>query len=194
MKVGILALQGAVEAHAVALRGLGAAPVEVRRPADLDQVDALVLPGGESTTMSRLLDRTGLFEPVADRLAGGMPALGTCAGMILLAARVLDGRPDQRGFGVVDITVRRNAFGRQVDSFETDLPVAGIAPPERPVHAVFIRAPFVEAAGPAVEVLATVDGHPVCARQGSVLVTAFHPELSGDVRIHESFLSLAGAR
>jgi 5'-phosphate synthase pdxT subunit len=193
MKVGILALQGAVEAHALALRGLGAAPVEVRRPADLDQVDALVLPGGESTTMSRLLDRTGLFAPVAERLAAGMPALGTCAGMILLAATVLDGRPDQRGFGLVDITVRRNAFGRQVDSFETDLPVAGIAPPEAPVHAVFIRAPFVEAVGPGVDVLATVDGHPVCARQGSVLVTAFHPELSGDGRIHESFLSLAGA-
>jgi pyridoxal 5'-phosphate synthase pdxT subunit len=190
VKVGILALQGAVDAHARVLEGLGVEPVAVRTPAGLDEVDALVLPGGESTTMSRLLTVNGLFEPLAARLAAGLPALGTCAGMILLAGTVLDGRTDQRSFGVIDITVRRNAFGRQVDSFEADLKVAGVSDPHRPVPAVFIRAPFVEHTGPGVDVLATVDGHPVCARQGAVLVTAFHPELSGDPRIHESFVQL----
>jgi pyridoxal 5'-phosphate synthase pdxT subunit len=190
VKVGVLALQGAVEAHARALRGLGVEPVEVRTPAALADVAGLVLPGGESTTMSRLLQLNGLFDPIAARLNEGMPTLGTCAGMILLAREVIDGRPDQRSFGVVDIAVRRNAFGRQIDSFEADLAVAGLTDAGRSLHAVFIRAPFVESAGPAVEVLATVDGHPVFARQGSVLVTAFHPELSGDGRIHESFLNL----
>jgi 5'-phosphate synthase pdxT subunit len=190
VKVGILALQGAVDAHASVLRDLGAVAVPVRRPADLDGVDGIVLPGGESTTMSRLLGLNGLFEPLAERLAAGLPALGTCAGMILLATTVLDGRPDQRSFGVVDIAVRRNAFGRQVDSFEADLHVTGVDRPDDPVHAVFIRAPFVESTGPGVDVLATVDGHPVCARQGAALVTAFHPELAGDGRIHESFLHL----
>ena len=190
MKVGILALQGAVDSHARVLRELGVEPVPVRTPEGLDGVDALVLPGGESTTMARLLVLNGLFDPLAERLADGLPALGTCAGMILLARTVLDGRPDQRGLGAVDIAVRRNAFGRQVDSFETDLKVTGVPDPDRPVPAVFIRAPFVEEAGPGVDVLATVDGHPVCARQGAVLVTAFHPELSGDPRIHESFLHL----
>src|SRR5687767_14931312 len=155
-------------------------------PDHLAGVDALVLPGGESTTMSLLLQSSGLFDPIAERLADGMPAFGTCAGMILLATDVLDGRPDQRSFGVVDIAVRRNAFGRQADSFETDLDVAGV--PDAPVPAVFIRAPFVEAVGKDVEVLATVDGHPVVCRQGSVLVAAFHPELSGDLRLHRSFL------
>jgi 5'-phosphate synthase pdxT subunit len=190
MKIGILALQGAVDAHARALRALGAEPVEIRTPEALAGVDGLVLPGGESTTMSRLLEVNGLFEPIAARLAAGMPALGTCAGMILLAGEVLDGRPDQRNFAAVDITVRRNAFGRQVDSFEADLPIAGVTDGGPPLHAVFIRAPFVESARSAAEVLATVDGHPVCARQGSVLVTAFHPELSADGRIHEHFLDL----
>jgi 5'-phosphate synthase pdxT subunit len=192
MKVGVLALQGAVTAHAAMLARAGATPVEVRTPAQLDGVDALVLPGGESTTMSRLLGIQDLFDPIAERLAGGMPALGTCAGMILLARTVLDGRPDQRSFAAIDIEVRRNAFGRQVDSFERDLTVAGIAEPERAVHGVFIRAPAVEVAGPDVEVLARVGRQPVCARQGRVLVTAFHPELSGDERIHESFLDLIG--
>jgi 5'-phosphate synthase pdxT subunit len=190
VKVGVLALQGAVEAHARMLRELGAVPVEVRTPADLDGVDALVLPGGESTTMSRLIELNGLFEPVAERLVDGMPALGTCAGMILLARDVLDGRPDQRSFGAVDMVVRRNAFGRQVDSFETDLTIQGVTDPDRPVPAVFIRAPFIESVGSGVDVLAVVDGHPVCARQGEVLVTAFHPELSHDRRVHESFLHL----
>jgi len=151
-----------------------------------------VMPGGESTTMSRLLAIQELFDPIQDRLDAGMAALGTCAGMILLAGTVLDGRPDQRSFGAIDIVVRRNAFGRQVDSFERDLRVDGITESERSVHAVFIRAPFIESVSNDVEVLATVAGHPVCARQGRVLVTAFHPELSGDVRIHESFLELIG--
>ncbi len=189
MKVGVLALQGAFAAHAAVLRTLGAEPREVRTPADLHEVDALVLPGGESTTMSMLLESSGLFDPLAERLADGMPAFGTCAGMILLGTTILDGRADQRSFGVVDIDVRRNAFGRQVDSFEADLDVAG---EREPFPAVFIRAPFVERAGPDVEVLASVDGHPVLCRQGSVLVAAFHPELGDDPRLHHLFLSANG--
>jgi len=186
--VGVLALQGAVALHVETLQSLGAHTVEVRTPAELAEVDALVLPGGESTTMSRLLVLNHLADPLAERLDRGLPVLGTCAGMILLAANVLDGRPDQRTFGAIDIDVRRNAFGRQVDSFEADLDVVGIR--GEPVHAVFIRAPFVERVGAGVEVLAAVDGHPVCCRQGRVVVTAFHPELANDPRIHESFLSM----
>lgn len=186
MKIGVLALQGAFAAHAGALRALGAEPLEVRTPEQLAAVDALVLPGGESTTMSMLLESSGLFEPLAARLADGMPALGTCAGMILLGTEILDGRPDQRCFGAVDISVRRNAFGRQVDSFEADLPLADLE--GGPFRAVFIRAPFVERAGAAVEVLATVDGHPVLCQQGAVVVAAFHPELSQDLRLHHRFL------
>jgi 5'-phosphate synthase pdxT subunit len=182
----VLALQGAVAAHARALTRLGADPVEVRSPADLERIDAIVLPGGESTTMSKLLDANELFEPMAERLAAGLPALGTCAGMILLARRVIDGRADQRSFGSIDVAVRRNAFGRQIDSFEADLDVVGF--PEAPVHAVFIRAPVVEEVGPGVEVLAAVDGRPVACREGTVLVTSFHPELSPDLRVHELFL------
>jgi 5'-phosphate synthase pdxT subunit len=184
--VGVLALQGAVARHARALERLGVRPVEVRTAEDLATVDALILPGGESTAMSKLLDANELFDPVAERLAAGMPALGTCAGMILLASDVLDGRPDQRSFGAIDIDVRRNAFGRQVDSFETDLVVAGLD--EAPVHAVFIRAPVVERVGHDVEVLAEVDLRPVACRQGVVTVTAFHPELSPDLRVHELFV------
>jgi pyridoxal 5'-phosphate synthase pdxT subunit len=187
--VGLLALQGATQLHGQVLADLGAEVREVRSPAELDQVDGLVIPGGESTTISMLLEANGLFEPMAARLAAGMPVLGTCAGMILLAGAVLDGRPDQRSFGVIDLEVRRNGFGRQIDSFEADLAVAGVAEPDRPVHAVFIRAPVVESAGPEVEVLAELDGHPVCARQGPVLVTSFHPELSGDPRLHQLFLT-----
>jgi 5'-phosphate synthase pdxT subunit len=186
-KVGILALQGAVREHAAAVAELGAHPVEVRTPEDLAGVDGLILPGGESTTMSLLLESSGLYDPVAERLAEGMPAFGTCAGMILLSSDVLDGRPDQRFFGAIDLTVRRNAFGRQVDSFETALDVEGLTEGE-PFDAVFIRAPFVERAGDDVEVLATVDGHPVLCRSGNVLVSAFHPELSDDLRVHELFL------
>ena len=186
-KVGVLALQGAVGRHADALGALGAAAVEVRTPEDLTGIDALVLPGGESTTMSRLLATSGLFEPVAERLAGGMPTLGTCAGMILLASEVLDGRPDQRCFAAIDVAVRRNAFGRQVDSFETGLQVDGLDGPAFP--AVFIRAPVVERVGEGVEVLATVDQRPVLCRQGNVTAAAFHPELSGDLRLHRLFIS-----
>jgi 5'-phosphate synthase pdxT subunit len=184
VKVGILALQGDVSEHAQALADLGADAVEVRTPEDLSPVDRLILPGGESTTMSKLLESSGLFDPIAARLDEGMPAFGTCAGMILLAKVVLDGRPDQRSFGVIDIAVRRNAFGRQVDSFESDLEVHGTGL----VPAVFIRAPYVERVGDDVEVLARVDHHPVLCRQGPVLVAAFHPELSGDLRLHELFL------
>jgi 5'-phosphate synthase pdxT subunit len=187
LKVGVLALQGAFARHVAVLARLGVAAVEVRAPDDLASVDGLVIPGGESTTISKLLDANGLFEPVGERLAAGTPALGTCAGMILLATEVLDGRPDQRSFGMLDIAVRRNAFGRQVDSFEADLDVRGVDGPH--VHAVFIRAPFVERAGAHVDVLARVDGHPVLVRQGPVVAAAFHPELGDDDRIHELFLS-----
>jgi pyridoxal 5'-phosphate synthase pdxT subunit len=189
-RVGVLALQGAAGAHSRALAELGAHPVEVLTPDDLDGVDALVLPGGESTTMSMLLATAGLFDPLAERPAAGMPVFGTCAGMILLASEVLDGRPDQRSFGTVDLAVRRNGYGRQVDSFETDLDVADVD--GGPFPAVFIRAPLVTATGPGVEVLATVDDHPVLCRQGNVLVASFHPELSDDGRLHELFLRKVG--
>ena len=188
MKIGVLALQGDVREHVAVLGDLGVDAVPVTRVDELSAVDALVLPGGESTTMSLLLESTGLFEPIASLLGDGMPAFGTCAGMILLAREVLDGRPDQRFFGAIDIAVRRNAFGRQVDSFETALDVAGVG--GGPVDAVFIRAPFVERVGDDVEVLATVDEHPVLCRSGPVLVAAFHPELSSDLRVHSLFLEL----
>jgi pyridoxal 5'-phosphate synthase pdxT subunit len=169
------------------LARLGADPVAVRRQSQLDDVDALVVPGGESTTISMLLESSGLFDPIAERLAGGMPVFGTCAGMILLADTILDGRDDQRSFHAVDAAVRRNAFGRQVDSFEADLDVAGLDG-DRPFRAVFIRAPVVESVGPDVEVLATVADRPVLCRQNQVLVAAFHPELGDDHRLHELFL------
>lgn len=189
-RVGILALQGDVREHAGALGALDVEPVAVRTPADLDSVEMLVVPGGESTTMSLLLQSSGLMEPVRKRLEAGMPAFGTCAGMILLADEILDGRPDQEQLGAIDITVRRNAFGRQIQSFETDLAVEGL---DRPFHAVFIRAPAVERVGGGVEVLASVEGadgapRAVLCRQGPILVAAFHPELSGDPRLHELFL------
>ncbi|MGH9185125.1 MAG: pyridoxal 5'-phosphate synthase glutaminase subunit PdxT [Acidimicrobiales bacterium] len=188
MKVGVLALQGAFALHAGALRALGAEPVEIRTPEALTGVDALVLPGGESTTMSMLLASAGLFDPIADRLAAGTPAFGTCAGMILLGTEILDGRADQRCFGALDVAVRRNAFGRQVDSFEADLVVDGLADRDDPFHAVFIRAPVVERVGEAVEVLAVIDDRPVLVRQGRVMAAAFHPELSDDLRLHRRFL------
>jgi 5'-phosphate synthase pdxT subunit len=188
MKVGVLALQGAFARHCEVLTALGAAPLEVRTPVDLEAVDAMVMPGGESTTMSILLDSSGLRTPLAGRMADGLPVLGTCAGMILLAVRVTDGRPDQRSFAAIDIDVRRNGYGRQVDSFEDEFPVAGL---DGPFHGVFIRAPVVERVGPTVEVLARVDTIPVLCREGSVLVSSFHPEMSGDGRIHERFLDLA---
>lgn len=195
VKIGVLALQGAFARHAEVLDALGARPAEVRTAAHLDDVEALVLPGGESTTMSMLLESSGLFDPIAERLAGGMAAFGTCAGMILLGAEIVGGRPDQRCFGALDVSVRRNAFGRQVDSFETDLAVAGLDGLDdadgragRPFHATFIRAPFVERVGPEVEVLAQIDDHPVLCRQGAVLAAAFHPELGDDARLHELFI------
>ncbi|MFT7646886.1 MAG: 5'-phosphate synthase pdxT subunit [Candidatus Poriferisodalaceae bacterium] len=188
--VGVLALQGASQEHIRALASLGADTVEVRVPADLAGVQALVLPGGESTTMSMLLESSDLFGPIAELVTGGMPTFGTCAGMILLASNVLDGRPDQRNFSAIDITVRRNAFGRQVASFETDLAISGLADTFR---AVFIRAPGVVNIGPDVEVLATVDvgDHadvPVLCRSGSILVSSFHPELTNDTRLHQLLL------
>jgi len=190
VKVGVLALQGAFDRHVQVLEGLGASGIEVRTPGDLASVDALVMPGGESTTMSMLLDSSGLRRPISERLSGGLPVLGTCAGMILLAARVADGRSDQRSFGAIDLDVRRNGYGRQVDSFEAELKVAGLA---EPFHGVFIRAPVVERIGEDVEVLARVDGSPVLCRHGTVLVAAFHPEMSNDDRIHGCFLDWAFA-
>jgi 5'-phosphate synthase pdxT subunit len=186
VKVGVLALQGAIDPHREVLEALGETVVEVRTPDDLAVVDAVILPGGESTTMSFLLDSSGLREPLAARLADGLPALGTCAGMILLATEVLDGRDDQRSLGAIDLTVRRNGFGRQRDSFEADIDVEGLAGGR--LHAVFIRAPFVERAGEGVEVLARVGDHPVLCRQGAVTVCSFHPELGDDLRLHQQFL------
>jgi len=185
--IGVLALQGAFDAHQRALDELGASTCQVRTPADLADVDALVMPGGESTTMSRLLQTAGLFDPIAHRLADGMPVFGTCAGMILLATEVLDGRTDQCSFGAIDLSVRRNGYGRQVDSFEVDVDVDGLADP---FHVVFIRAPKVERTGDAVVVLAAHDGVPVLARQGHVLVASFHPELTSDRRLHAMFLDM----
>ena len=195
--VGVLALQGDVREHLAALRDAGARAEPVRRPAELAEVDGLVLPGGESTTMSRLLETFDLLAPLRARLVDGMPAYGSCAGMILLAKQVRDGRPDQHQLGVLDVVVRRNAFGRQVDSFEEDLTFRDV--PGEPVHAVFIRAPWVESAADHVEVLATVPESPqagiaagkiVAVRQGRVLATAFHPELTGDGRVHELFVRM----
>jgi len=188
----VLALQGDVTEHELVLAGLGATTRRVRRPADLDAVDAIVLPGGESTTLGMLLDSSGLREPLHERLSAGMPALGTCAGMILLARELLDGRPDQVPLGAIDIVVRRNAFGRQRESFEADLAVRGIEGP--PMHGVFIRAPVVEAVGPGVEVLAEVSypgggTRAVVCRQRRVTVCSFHPELSGDARLHGLLLA-----
>ena len=185
-RIGILALQGALGEHADAFARLGVGTVAVKTRAQLEGVDGLVLPGGESTTMSMLLEKSELFEPVHKLLDEGLPALGTCAGMILLATEVLDGRPDQRSFGAIDLRVRRNAWGRQVDSFEADVDVDGLDGGQ--FHAVFIRAPRVESTGDDVEVLACIDDEPVLCRSGAVVVSSFHPELSGDLRIHQLFL------
>ncbi|CAJ60786.1 MULTISPECIES: pyridoxal 5'-phosphate synthase glutaminase subunit PdxT [Frankia] len=187
-RIGILALQGDVREHARGLTDVGAQPVEVRRAAQLAEVDGLVLPGGESTTIGRLLQVFELLEPLRAAVVAGLPVFGSCAGMILLARDVVDGRPDQPLIGGLDMVVRRNAFGRQVDSFEVDLDVDGVEGP--PVHAVFIRAPWVEKAGDAVEVLARVAEAPVAVRQGSLLATAFHPELTGDSRMHRLFVDI----
>lgn len=185
VKVGVLALQGDVREHSAALADAGATPIDVRVPEDLSGVDALVLPGGESTTLNLLLKSSELWGAISERLRDGMPAFGTCAGMILLATEISDGRPDQTSFGAIDISVRRNGYGRQLDSFETDLSIEGVP---SPMHAVFIRAPLVERTGDGVEVLAHHAGVPVVCKQNQVVVSAFHPELSGDGRLHELFL------
>ena len=185
--IGVLAMQGAYREHVRTLEACGARARLVRLPADLEGLDGLVIPGGESTTMEMLMQRMGLLEPVREAVRGGLPTLGTCAGMIVLADRITDGRPDQHGLRALDIAVRRNAFGRQVDSFEADLEVAGLE--GGPFHGVFIRAPVVEDAGP-TEVLASHQGQPVAVRQGHVMALAFHPELTADLRLHREFLAM----
>ena len=206
--IGVLALQGDVREHAAALERAGARAVGVRRPAELEAVDGLVLPGGESTTIDKLLRLFGLADPLRELIGQGLPVFGSCAGMILLADSIEGGTADQRTLGGMDVVVRRNAFGRQVDSFEADLQVAGVsdAPGDRPVRTAFIRAPWVESAGPDVEVLARIPdrwadgsavgaaaGKIVAARQGRLLATAFHPEITGDARVHELFVRLVQA-
>jgi 5'-phosphate synthase pdxT subunit len=194
--VGVLALQGDVREHLRALAEVDVRARPVRRPSELEEIDGLVIPGGESTTMSKLAIEFGLADPVTKLIADGMPAYGSCAGMIMLATEVLDGRSDQRGFGGIDMTVRRNAFGRQVDSFEESVELGGID--GGAFHAVFIRAPWVERMGAGVEVLGRLDG-PVAAgrivavRERNVLATAFHPELTGDLRLHRHFAELVRA-
>ena len=185
MKVGVLALQGAFGLHEQVLNRLGVAAVQVRTPEELAEIDRLVIPGGESTAISKLLDANGLDVPLADRLAAGLPVLGTCAGMILLASEVVDGYPDQHCFGAVDVAVRRNGYGRQSESFSALIEVEGW---ESAFPGVFIRAPVIESASPDVDVLAELDEVPVLCRQGSVVVSSFHPELADDDRIHRWFL------
>jgi 5'-phosphate synthase pdxT subunit len=193
LRVGVLALQGDVLEHRAAFADLGVQTREVRLPHELSGLDALVLPGGESTTLSLLLRSSGLEAPLREALASGMPALGTCAGLILLAREVLDGRPDQLVFGALDVAVRRNAYGRQRESFESELMVPALG--GKPVHAVFIRAPLVERVGPRVEVLARgPSGEPVLVAEGGVMATAFHPELTGDPRVLQLFVERAGGR
>jgi pyridoxal 5'-phosphate synthase pdxT subunit len=193
-KVGVLALQGDTREHLAALREAGADAVTVRRPSELDAVDGLVIPGGESTTMSHLLLDLDLLEPLRRRLADGLPAYGACAGMIMLASEILDAGANGRKavpLSGIDMTVRRNAFGRQVDSFEGDVAFEGL---DSPVRAVFIRAPWVERVGPGVQVLARAADHAVAVRQGPVLATAFHPEMTGDRRIHRLFVDIVSGR
>jgi len=179
VKAGVLALQGDFREHVRAFREAGAAAVEVRMPEELADVDCLAIPGGESTSIAKLARAAGLVEPIRERAAAGMPILGTCAGMIVLAHEVIGGEPL---LDLMDLTVRRNAYGRQVDSFETDLDVEGV---EHPVRAVFIRAPIVERVGPGVRVLARHEGHPVVLEQGKLIVASFHPELIGETALHQ---------
>ena len=189
MQVGVLALQGAFAAHSDCLASIGVQSVEVRTLEQLNSVDALLMPGGESSTMSQLLESSGLFDPISARIADGMPVFGTCAGMILLASEIIDGRSDQRSFSAIDISVRRNAFGRQVDSFE-----GTINSSVGDFHGVFIRAPRIERVGDEVEVLGSIHNEPVLVRQGNVLAASFHPELSNDARLHEYFISITANR
>jgi pyridoxal 5'-phosphate synthase pdxT subunit len=183
--VGVLALQGDVREHLHTLESLGVAAAPVKTPDQLDSVDALVIPGGESTTIGKMAVRFGLVDPLRRSIEDGLPTYGTCAGLIFLAGAVTDG--DQPLLGVLDVVVRRNAFGRQNESFESDLEIEGL---DEPFHAVFIRAPWVEKVGAEVEVLAGIDEHPVMVRQGNILATSFHPELTGDGRIHQLLLDL----
>ena len=197
LAIGVLALQGDVAEHLRALTAAGAQAMPVRRPDELNMVHGLVIPGGESTTMSKLSAAFDLTSPLRKRIADGMPAFGCCAGMIMLADKVLDAVPGQQTLQGIDMTVRRNAFGRQVDSFETDLELAGLSSrPQSPFRAIFIRAPWVERAGPQVEVLGTdpASGRIVAVRQGLLLATAFHPELGGDPRVHALFADIANSR
>lgn len=182
--VGVLALQGAFAAHAECLQSVGVTTCEVRTPNDLEKVDALMMPGGESSTMSQLLESSRLFPAISARIADDMSVFGTCAGMILLSTHILDGREDQKSFSAIDISVRRNAFGRQVESFERELDT-----PIGQFLGVFIRAPRIESIGPGVEVLSSLDGEPVLVRQGNIVAASFHPELTGDARLHEYFVS-----
>ena len=188
VNIGVLALQGDVREHIRSLQECGANAAGVKRVDELESIDALIIPGGESTTISKLARAFGLFDLISQRIKSGMPVYGSCAGMILLANEVLDAIEGQESFGGMDATVRRNAFGRQVDSFETDLAFSGITEPR--FRAIFIRAPWVERVGPNVEVLASVDGHPVAVRQGSIFATSFHPELTGDNRVHRYFVDV----
>lgn len=198
--IGVLALQGDVREHVAALEASGARAVPVRRPRELAEVDGIVIPGGESTTMDKLLHVFELFEPLRDAIAAGLPAYGSCAGMILLADRLEGGVAGQQTLGGLDVTVRRNAFGRQVDSFETDLVVEGVPDSQAvPVHAVFIRAPWVEETGPGTQVLATVGSGPaagriVAVRERDVVATSFHPEITGDLRLHRMFVQIVTDR
>ena len=186
MKVGVLALQGDVREHIQSLLACGVEAVAVRRAQEIEKVDALVLPGGESTTIAQLAEVFGIFDLIKEKISNGMPVYGSCAGMILLASEILDAKEGQKSFGGLDITVRRNAFGRQVDSFESD--IAFNDGSEQLIHAVFIRAPWVEKVSDSVEVLASVDAHPVAVRSKTALATSFHPELTGDHRIHRYFI------
>lgn len=194
LRIGVLALQGDTREHLTALAEAGAEPVPVRRRSELEAVDGLVIPGGESTTMSHLLVELDLLEPLRGRLAEGLPAYGACAGMILLASEILDAGARGRQalpLCAIDMTVRRNAFGRQVDSFESDIAFAGF---DEPIRAVFIRAPWVDRAGDDVQVLASAAGHAVAVRQGRMLATAFHPEVTGDRRVHQFFVDIVTGR
>ncbi|ENO17588.1 glutamine amidotransferase subunit PdxT [Schaalia cardiffensis F0333] len=190
--IGVLALQGDVDEHMRALERSGARALRVRRADELEQIEGLIIPGGESTTMSKLLTSFGLFDPLAQRIRSGLPVWGTCAGMIMLASSILDGREDQRSFGALDMVVRRNAFGRQFDSYEEDLQIRGVE--GGPFHAVFIRAPWVESLGEGVEVLARADnsedGPIIAVRKGPFMACSFHPELGGDDRMHALFTSI----
>ncbi|MGW5676905.1 pyridoxal 5'-phosphate synthase glutaminase subunit PdxT [Streptomyces sp. NPDC003860] len=188
--IGVLALQGDVKEHLIALAAVDAVARPVRRPEEIAEVDALVIPGGESTTMSKLANVFGVLEPLRERIRVGTPVYGTCAGLIMLADKILDPRSEQETFGGIDMIVRRNAFGRQNESFEASVDVTGV---DGPVEGVFIRAPWVESVGADVEVLAEHDGHIVAVRQGNALATSFHPELTGDHRVHGLFVDMVRA-